>query len=866
MAGTLFGAELDFSLLLDKRHPKTLSLPDANATRVDTYVPVTRSKIRKNFDGNSTMVLSIDESGKKVYSERPKLVDVRVDPETNKTYFQANTDQIAEMFKFRGSTTYTEFADRMSDNSEVMRDVAEKRGKAMTREYLYERHPDSAEANISREGESLQEMLLQTLMDPEHIKCFVKRELMPKFYCPIRGMEQGSLVGGDPEDDLQKVKEHCDSYCVSPSYGCRKADSGYPASITPDQVLVFDTQEEMSTQSFTFDINPRQSLKRVSYTIDVRLTDLGQERFSSMEIPIEIKSSTYALSKDANMSEQPELISDRYPYEMESLVETVSVYSLSGSTKASLLFFPPELLKRGVFNDFALSEIVSSVTISSLLIEYHSSDYHFCSIGQLVSDASRECEGGMIYEVKAADGDFKVCKKDGIIQGEEPDYGAFFTQERCEGACVQSAECVRTYQHYADYTGLEKYKINVGCVDDPQNQRCTPQQCEAFFRSHEMPLSELVYDLEEGTKTTVLSGAQVSGVMRPKIDIDMEHDAGASLDPDAYENVFNASMKDAAYNAMIKKGTFAYSRVPVSQPTAVENACRIVEPSSDGGRYYTDVQTSTELYWKLKPSSHDIGTGVEQHLYLVAVIETAFRPASGTFSTKDGQTTTEAETSYKDVSYLYKTPAGTFEPFYIDEYAMVMGDKDSGGVWMKNEKNRSAGHVVYDSIEDVMLASSETNPATSFHKQTFDGYQDYEEYQIAVDPQQTFFSSPGALFRSQEVVDEGALPLKRYGSGVDEKTKGVLIAYRYYGIYSKEALDDSEVLALIDDEHLVYDSKKGSSNKSKIYGDGHTHSDNVRMFIKGVPSDLKMSVELAPTIEEEDKEAVLFMFLFEKED
>jgi len=858
--------------LFSDNHNKTPSMPtdDTNDTRISQYHQDTNtSMLSKGFTGEKSMQVSIDKNGSKKRTGTLKLTK-KIEQDGNVSYVPDN-DNLRELFKHRGQKgSFNALMDNMKKNSNIANDLSTLDKDKLTKEYLYSQYPDSKEANQSKKADTLTEALLQTLITPKNIKCYVKRKLVPKFYCPIPGFENGALVGGSPEDDLEKSKKHCDSFCMTPvdENSCTSVNSGFNQETNfPGESLSFDLSESEQDTNKTLTASAISELEfqKLSYNISVqRVPDGPFSEISLEEIPLYYKVSVRytAHQGDGNYIESI----TRHRQSIDSQEMSLSYFSFSNPKDIEIILYEPKLRQTGAFIGHSASDIIQSMTANTLKVTYTDDKYYFCG-SQKVPNAD-ECKGGTVYEVDPEDNpSFKICKKTGRMSGPEHKYGAFYTSNTCAQACRLKQECVQSFSHFSNLTGNAQYEIEIGCIDDPTNTKCVPSACEAYFRTHEMPQSERVYSQASTSKETVVAGVQVAGVSRPRVDITAELEAGASGSDTDYDDVFLDSMKDTAYTNMINKGTFNYSAVSVGKDSPFEHAAKIISGSTTAGSYYTSGKTDYELFWKLKPNSYDIKDGSDYYIYVVALVENAYVPISGAFLQEDNTVSYTDHKTFKDLTYLTKNPDGSFSPYRIEQYKYVYFDvENSAGKtgWQTNTQHRRDDFVSYDAPTDKMLVTSSTTPAIHFTRQKFDGLRNYEEFQLAFDPYSLFEKTPGISIQTQEISNPSSLPIKVYNpSKLDAEKKATMTNYLFYGIYSKTPLNLQELHNLVDEKHLIYNSQKGNQNKFEIHGDGANSPKNVKMFIKGRPTSTTVTTELTPNIEEEGKDVILFMFLME---
>lgn len=870
-------AQDPFSEARDNRNVKPASFPDSSSTafRLKDYAPAINSQIITNIDSNSTFYMDIDENGTKFYSEKLNLATKHINHDTNLSYFQPNNTQLMEMFKDRKGVAASDFLNRMSQNSSMMKEMQSKRGDQLKKQYIHDTYGGSKEVINMQTVDNLQARLFATAAKPTTIKCYVKRTMIPKFYCPVTGKSYGARVGGRAEDNIDAVKRQCETFCKSESFGCRNVPTGGKLFTPANIDLIFDPNmtSGMTTKSMAFDFNINQKVKWVKYSYLIEWSELALEKnITDLRPIIEFTTSAYRLEQEQSPTAEMTLVSDRYPYQTSEMYGELAMHSFDQAAKGMLMFYPPKLIKTGAFAGYELKDIVKKITIHGVDIQYMDNRYFFCGLTQVVTDATTQCNDGVVYDVNSSDGFFRICKSNHTARGPEPKYGAYYTDNECNDACHEESKCVETYEDYLTVTGTNQYKITIGCDSDPLNSACTDTLCRQYFKDRTMPVEESVYDRDGGIRRTVATGVQSPGMIRPKIDIEAELAATNSLSPEsAYKSIFDQAKKDGSYQAMIEKGTFNYSKNTVGDGEPAENAVRIVKPQATAANYSVAVTNKDlEIWWRLKPASKDIGSQIK-HLYVVAKIEHVFVPVSGTFTTAQSPTGQASGTSnqsanmYKDILYAYVGQANMLKPFYLQEYAQVQNASLSDSLWSDNQSNRKDWYVAYASSSDTLVAASKDETGMIFKDKALSGVVNYEEYKVINDPKGSFSTSK-SLLQSQEVVNISYPPIKHYGV-YNSSTTGTLANFTFYGIYSSSTLTNAEIIKMLEngEKYQFYNALSADKNKQEIVGDGIMQSKNVKMFIKGGTSNMTVSAELTPSIEEEDKSATLFMFMFEKE-
>ena len=724
---------------------------------------------------------------------------------------------------------------------------------------------DSKEAQIVKLSRGLVETAFLSQLRQRTIKCFVKRELVPRFYCPIPGKEGGAQTGGSVEDDLTRAKERCDSYCKSDSYPCKEVNTGRNKNVNLTNRIDMDLTTASEYVQIV-NVDEYLLLKKISYDINVEFQsttdnnvtfDLNNTRVT---IPLRIEYIPQNETKYIQYSGSMDL-------RIESLTNYITLPEIPNAQTIRLRFYQPRIRATNLNYGSSVADILTSVNISNFKAQYYDDKFYFCSKNQIITTPS-QCLNGEVLEIESGSEQFLVCSSESRTHGPEPRYGAYYTSDSCNQGCVEERECVETFAHFSgDVSSPAAYKTTVGCVDDPQNNSmCSVEACENKFRNHaETPIQEVVYDTARNTRMTVAGGVQVNGAKRPKILIDDESDATTKED---YEIVFLNESKDQAYLNMINDRTFNYSNKTLGVGQPQESACRINKNFDRTGILSSGDES---IYWKLKPNSKDIGNGSAQNLYKIAVTEQVYVPASGMF-VENGYLQSKTMSLYKDYVYSYITPSG-LEPFYIKEYhelyqeGNVSAGEPSG--WTGNSQHNTKRYISYDVTSDRYMEASSAETAKKDESILFNGNKNYYEYTMVENIKSTFDTLSGGNLHYQEVVDtESSLPIKHYSASEhDEETSGAIINYHLYGIYSSGILSNSDIVNKIEnenDKYLVYRASRGRSNKSEIKGDGAVNN-KIKIFVKGTPDNMTLSADIDPRIKDEGKDVVMFMFTYEEE-
>lgn len=853
-AGTISGAVL----FHNNKSSRVESMPDADAPdynlseqSVGLY---STQSIQKNFDEGNGFKFEMDENG-----SYKRTGDLNLSLPTN----------LKEFFKYRskGNNGAT-VINNMGQNNEVSRDIYGTDPSKFTRSYLQLTHEGSKEANISLRAESLSAQLKSKTAKSKYIKCYAKRKLLPQYFCPIPGMENGSRVGGEQSDDSMSTQRYCNDYCISPnSYGCRSANTGQYAEVSKTATHVFKWDKDDVSFSVSFNINDKLKLKGLSYD---KTVTINKEKTTEHDFDLAPMKMRYRMEYLDKKDHWQYLVTN-YSMNLQAGFERVMLTAIPDAKKVKITFFHPTLESTSIYKDKTGDDFLKQLVLENFKISYYDDKYYFCNIDQVIFDVASECRGGKIYTMTGDNGSFKVCVQRSGIKGPEETYNAFYTKESCDQACRIRMDCVQTFDRfsYRQITDPSAFSVEVGCVDEPSNSNCSPNTCKELYRGHKLPNTEIVYSPEEGSKMTVVSGSEIPGTRRPKIDLDGEESAIGSGN---YDDVFTESMKDVAFENMIKKGTYNYIGTTVSENTETENAYERIVMKNESPYKPTNIG----INWLYKPSAWQVGDAKTYKLYLLAKIEVIYRPVSGTFYMKGGLETTYSSDNFpffKDEIYAVKRSDGIFEPFYIREYAFIQDSNLSDTEWRVNAQHINARYIRYDANSDSYKTASESEILKYFKTTKFSGGKNWETFRVVDDMANDFYKgSNGMVFVRQETNSFTQLPIKKWRGATDTDSAATLGRIRLYGLVApssssaqasqgRKAIDDPDKM----DHFLFYDTAAYSLLSDTIQGDGVIKDSGIKLFAKGNQNNLSVAADIKPDIQNEGKDAILFMYLYKKE-
>lgn len=799
-------------------------------------------------------------------------------------------------------------------------------GKVANRDYILNNSTDTNETNFTRIAQRIKGELLTTMVQDNVVKCFAKRKMIPKFYCPLTGYEYGVRTGGDVNGSMEKAKQECDAVCRSTPASCLAIDDKAPVPVTSSSTVVLRLEESADNvwpKVVTLPVSSLHRVKSLGYDIRVNYasdTNLSMPPHHTMRYSL---SATRTFDGSNRVMPLKNMFRLRFEGENAHMDER----SIPVSDSVSLTFYRPVV--DGMMDvNTSFEEQVESIVINNFRVEYEDLNYYFCPLTQVVANPNN-CRGGQVFRIGGAEdvpiesvdlidyniGDsaltdgsaesstFYVCKNAFTQNGGEPLFGAFYTRDSCEENCYIHASCQETYEDYAiTDTGENYYEIEIGCTDDQLNKSCTPEMCRDYFNNHVMPVQEVVYARSSNRLKTVDAGVEVPGVIRPRVDISAESTAASSSDSSAaYDDLFTDTMKDQAYTNMLANRTFTRVQAPIGMDTLGEFALRVVsrDKSINDGYYGAKER---EYFIQVKPPASYYGSGREYYLYIVAAIEQQYKPEDGIYLEAGGDVVYEGVRPYKDLVFanLRLESAGVtsyFEAFYRQEAIQTfslsyaeqlaieqaiaeadeqgveyMGTEYEDGVWQTNLLAKKS--LVEYAAANRLLNLQGEKELTPFRTVTFSKAQNYFEYRIGVDLLQAIDQRDGLVMKRQRTLSDRVD--KEYSSANKDKTAATLSRMTLYAFLSDTRLNNralveqlrpnaSQTELLVNPSNLIYDAHTPNKYVHEIAGDGIA-SKQIKVFEKGLPTSTTLSAQFTPRIQDEGRDVILFMYLFKEEE
>lgn len=724
------------------------------------------------------------------------------------------------------------------------------------------------------------------------VKCFISRELVPSYYCPILG-KQNTLFGGDEITESGTAIKNCNSNCREvkecASYDITSELGGEYIDFDKDTIEIFPWNEGTLHLSKSNKISELMQVEKMSFKIEITKSPKFKgtdEEFEEFLKKADIKFKMDLIKQEETAGNPPQaLIKGEVITVKGSLIEK-EIYIVNTTEFLTVKFYKPYIstnkLTEAIVNQSKWDNI-ANIKITSIRAKYQESKLYFCPFRQMVNSEA-ECnlsEGGKVIKIKAGSQVYNICTDPTHKIGPDRIYGGFYSNSSCQASCVETSDCFPTYKNKV-FDDITSFKAKVGCVDAEGNSGCTKQKCEDLLGEVDLrPTNEWVTWNDDTKVQTVSNNVLNTSVMRPKFHLGDEMSVSTS-----YSEVFQKEMKDAAYKYMIDNTTF--NRV----------AYRIGEESPRKMSYMIDtVEYQTRLFWHLKPKSFDIDNEKEYKLYVVMELDQIYKPVAGIFLIEGNYVQADGnDIQFMDRTYLIKTPQSTdnwktfkkieftnvkkiysilrcndgkYEQKPRGYYAQKVIPEDcvtfEEDAWPNTPHLNINRNAFYNAHTDTFETYDANSKAIIFKKEKFSSNIPINKYQLSDALQDEIEKAPGGLIKHQESLNFDKEFRKIYNTtGNSMKTKGWVYNYRVYAFYSDKELSYNEVLEEIKAENAIYDKVNSASLPRSIKHDGEINN-NVKPFILGNPELTTLDLETNPFLHEEGQRVFKFLFLYNDE-
>lgn len=730
------------------------------------------------------------------------------------------------------------------------------------------------------------------------IKCQISRELIPSYRCPLpekSGYGLAVVAGVDNRKvNIEEAKKDCNDNCWTDpgTLSCvgqkvidsKNIDLGIPA----DGITLTPWNETTAEINVTLtSLMPVNSLVVNVELLKPSDSEMTDEEWTKFVQESGFKFRYSVLETDTNIPDLPPVtIIDREQFQIRSTSSELSIPINRAMNGLKIKFWKPYITPN-VLESYKYEHLFTKLTDEGAVIkikkaksEYTSDSYYFCQALQMVASPS-ECTGDIAEFVTGDDQFNYICNSDSKKIGPEPTWGAFYSQESCEFACVMHKECTPTYKHYNAGYGTESvyYQAKISCVDDPENSHCQQSVCEALFADDtERPINEMIVANDDTFIYTVRNKV-LQKYPRPKID--MAALSAATVD---YAAVFENEEKDSAYMYMINNVTYnrIMYRIGTESPS---NLAYHLEPNGLLGNVYSV---------DLKPASFDYDTNTDYYVYSVVKVVESYAPIAGAWYLNDHNiTANQTYIQWRDYTYLIKTGLNTgdwkvfrkeeFSEYLTNNLAYVLYDSGEVGQyesidWVKTPQYQIKRFVTYNEVDNTFANLDKNSEANYFTTNKFESSQDFYRFNISNSSNADFFETKGSVIRTQRPINHETSFEKIYNQPSTYVYKGNPQDINIYLVYSKTKLTYEQLMKEIEGENydtlsqklLPENSKWGAYNllnsrlfrANNIKYDGELNN-NIKTLIMGAKDKTTVSVDWDPSLSEKGKKIFKFLFLYD---
>lgn len=741
-------------------------------------------------------------------------------------------------------------------------------------------------------------------LDAIAIRCYISRDLIPAFYCPISGQQDvkyPDFSGGSENARLlssEEAEKTCNADCRTKQL-C-KAEQVITNSLVPYDTLsgkkIYPSREQ-NLGLYSLPLDDTVSTKYLRFEVNIHPSENFDGNATEFDEYIRrngtfLKYKYSLFNRPTDTRLLPEVIVNTPTLTLTQVKTKLTIPIFRQTDRLVLQTYQPYVYAADVWSYQKVGEEeflanIGSVTLDLIEAEYNGDSLFFCPARQFVPNAQACPRGVKQYTIGGQL--YYICLDDEHMIGEDRNTGGFFTENACENACYTRMDCKPTYDHYTDLSNkVELFKAKVGCVQEDTNIGCQDDICEDLFRRTELiPQQELVIETDN-VRTETVANYQLTDTPRPKIDIDAEL---GSLTESEYEEVFKKEMKDAAYKSMIEKQTFNRIKYPIGN-VSPEQVAHIKTSTSRG----------TGIRGRLKPSSDKFDTGLEYSIYSVMRVEEIFPAIYGKYTRPgfDGNPSKVVDASedvviFKDISYLIKTTTG-WELFKqilfhsikgISPYIMCPkeaaikydGDPDDPQLseeqkakgcyimlkkeWIQLPSYQKDNNMKYNEALQRFETYATTESAPYFLKQELLSNSPIKEFDLAYSVEEVAETVPGCFIRDQITEDLGVSMTRVFDTGVayNGQARGRIGNMQIY-LFSGRNLTYQYILDnSLEDKNEIFNYINQLQSPRYIENDGEIHN-KIEPHILGLPDRSTLSVKITPNLDEEHKRVFKFIFLF----
>ncbi len=698
----------------------------------------------------------------------------------------ANTGAIGRMQTFWGQSPYGEAARSGNPN-------------LMNSEYL-KTHSTTKDINaIQSWNNQVQETLKSSTLNSssatitgadEGILCYITRDIPPSYKCNLPN-NAGLLYGGEIGESGDLIKKRCENECFE-QRGCVEINHN-PEVVTVDGTDIdIDTTAELESNWIQTAESSKDNLESI-FKMDILTFDVSVEAAKDKMIYVDF---TYI---DRDYKEIKLL--DRYRiYEDGS--QTVPINSIIRSAKLKL---------------YTEDEDVKA-SLSNLKYSYIKNGRYICQAHQDISTKNpgqfaKLCPSGNIVNIDIDNKSYKICADYGVV-GDNAD-GTFSTLDACQSICKRNYDCTLEMGSVS-IDALKSFRE--GCIIGQAD--CNDNLCKDLRVNGAMILEENVFDAGQHPRQTIVNGAQIPAVERPRPNADQDLEFDELL---AQEN------KDDSWKNMLQSNSFRVSAVTLDGNTQNENAFAI-GINNDASYGYASIDKRAG-YWVHKPSALDVDSGALYKFYAVLDVVTQ-RNEYNEFA--------QLQAVKDRILYVKTSNDDTFKPFarrlnyaYNNQVATTQDGVTSYTI--EHTENKTS-QWKFESFNEAMGKWYTISPSLTlenFHSETITMETPTKRRMVIGDLNSLYYSLPGIKRR---VVTEGPYETPYY-DGAFDGTGDIVGRYAVHVYYTNGNAPTYQSM-LEDIENGVnlpiYDNLSASAYSQNVLGEGSDKvDDNIKLYLYG---------------------------------
>lgn len=656
---------------------------------------------------------------------------------------------------------------------------------------------------------------LNTFGSQSTIKCYIKRNLTPSFYCPLVGKDRSYFTGGVANTSEDDAKSECGDYCKTPEHCLPKDIQGFTNS---DPVINVNTTAPTYK---TISISDKQMLK----SVEIVLNSISSKEHIFLSIT--------ALSDGKTIP-----VIDNYDVQLNGSIQSVLLpVTLKDFTNMTVHLFKPFTYALNQKHKILATQS-NAVTLKEIKLHYKGDKYWFCPPKQFVKNRNY-CTKGSLISTIVGGSPVLLCISSGD-KLREKFFGGYYSQESCENQCYYELDCVPTYRHLASGLTSSIYNVDYGCMSGNDNSSCTKDLCKQKIFDNIIPNHELVYYNDSQKEITVNDGQPIEGTFRPIYNISAEMNTNGNAQEK--KKLMTSISKDMAYRSMMANSTYVISAKTLGETYPVETHATKIGGNGVSIEYV--------------PQSDLFNTGSNSYTYFITANYYNYNEEDLGVQDMNGST---AINTFRSTNYTLINSSGNLKLFYIyDKKDILNGSIFEPYVSSKKliKMVGSNGELAtYDpsQLADYTLSQTYTSSKYRYNYLISNAYYDKASH------------FDGTSIKSQKTV-AGKIIKKYNGTATD--TGGTFYDYKVFIITSATRLTYQNIIDKIENGniHMAYSNSFSKSYTKPIKGHANSNFDGkaIKIFILGKSNNMSAIGEFVPEFDDEGKEAFVFNFLYKE--